>query len=54
MTKVFSYSQVLLALAIAFLAFSLLKISNEIPDILVAVDKVSPQVEIISNEVSLV
>lgn len=47
----FSVSQALLALAIAYLAFSLVKIANEIPNIVeiidktnVTVDKVTPQI----------
>ena len=61
MIKQFSYSQALLALAIAFLAFSLLKFSSHVPDILSVIDKttrtvdsVIPKVDDIVNEVTLV
>lgn len=54
MNNKFSYSQALLALAIAFLAFSLLKIANQLPDILSAIDKASPQVDTIVDEVTLI
>jgi len=61
MIKQFSYSQALLALAIAFLAFSVLKFTLQIPDILKVVDKttqtvdaVNPNISDIVEEISLV
>ncbi len=61
MVKQFSYSQALLAIAIAFLAFSLLKFTQQVPAILKViegtsktVDLVSPQIDDIVNEVALV
>jgi hypothetical protein len=61
MIKEFSYSQALLALAIAFLAFSLFKFTLQVPAILDVIDKttitvgsVIPKVEDIVNEVTLV
>ncbi len=54
----FSYSQVLLALAIAYLAFSLIQISQQIPTIVdiidktnITVDKVTPQIPTILSSV---
>ena len=47
-------SQILLALAITFLAFSLVKIANEVPGILNTIDKTSPQVDVIVDEVALI
>jgi len=59
--KQFSYSQALLALAIAYLAFSLYKFTLHVPAILNVIDKttdtvdsVSPKVDKIINEVTLV
>ena len=61
MKKQFSYSQVLLALAIAFLAWSLLKFTMQVPAILSfiektvkTVDSVSPSIDDIVKEVALV
>ena len=61
MTKQFSYSQALLALAIAFLALSLFKFTLHLPAIISVIDKttktvdsVSPKVDDIVNEVALV
>lgn len=61
MLKQFSYSQALLALAIAFLAFSLFKFTLQIPAIIDAVEKttqtvdvVSPKIDDIISEVALV
>lgn len=61
MIKKFSYSQALLALAIAFLAFSLFKFTLQVPAILSVIDKTTltadlliPKVEDIVNEVALV
>ncbi len=61
MMKAFSYSQALLALAIAFLAFSLFKFTLHVPAILSVIEKtsktvdsVSPKVEDIISEVTLV
>ncbi|PKI13087.1 hypothetical protein [Colwellia sp. 12G3] len=61
MMKQFSYSQALLALAIAFLAFSLFKFTLHVPAMLSVIEKttrtvdlVSPRVEDIIQEVSLV
>jgi len=59
--KQFSYSQALLALAIAFLAWSLFKFTLHVPSILKViedttktVDSVSPKIDDIVNEVALV
>ncbi|PKG85326.1 hypothetical protein CXF85_06965 [Colwellia sp. 75C3] len=61
MNKSFSYSQALLALAIAFLAFSLFKFTLHVPAIISVIEKttktvdsVSPGIEDIINEVALV
>jgi len=61
MIKQFSYSQALLAIAIAFLAFSLFRFTVQIPAILKViestsktVDTVSPKIDDIVNEVALV
>lgn len=61
MVKKFSYSQALLALAIAFLAFSLFKFTLHVPAIISVIEKttntvdlVSPKVDDIVNEVALV
>jgi archaellum component FlaC len=61
MGKQFSYSQALLAFAIAFLAFSLFRFTLQIPTILKViestsktVDTVSPKIDDIVNEVALV
>ena len=61
MTKQFSYSQALLALAIALLALSLFKFTLHLPAIISVIDKttktvdsVSPKVDDIVNEVALV
>jgi len=61
MMKQFSYSQALLALAIAFLAWSLFKFTLHVPSILKViedttktVDSVSPKIDDIVNEVALV
>ena len=61
MAKQFSYSQALLASAIAFLAFSVLKFTLQIPEILHVVDKtrqtidaVNPNISDIVDEVALV
>lgn len=61
MAKQFSYSQALLALAIAFLAFSVLKFTLQIPEILNVVDKttqtidaVNPNISDIVDEVALI
>ncbi|MCF6210693.1 MAG: hypothetical protein L3K24_08510 [Gammaproteobacteria bacterium] len=54
MMSKFSYSQILLALAIVFLAFSLIKISSHIPEVLHVIDKTSPQVDTIVDEITLI
>jgi surface antigen len=61
MIKKFYYSQALLAVAIAFLAFSLFRFSLHIPAVINAikdttdtVDLVSPQIDSIVNEIELV
>lgn len=61
MVKQFSYSQALLALAIAFLALSLFKLTLHVPNILSVIEKttntvdlVSPRIDDIINEVALV
>jgi len=61
MEKKFSYSQALLALAIAFLAFVLLQFTLQIPAILKVVEKttqtvdsITPKIDDIVNEVALV
>lgn len=61
MVRQFSFSQALLAIAIAFLAFSLLRFTIQIPAILKViestsktVDTVSPKIDDIVNEVALV
>ncbi|TWX68515.1 hypothetical protein ESZ36_08455 [Colwellia demingiae] len=61
MVKQFSYSQALLALAIAFLALSLFKFTMHVPAIISVIEKttqtvdlVSPKVDDIVNEVALV
>lgn len=61
LNKSFSYSQALMALAIAFLGFALLEFTSKIPAILTVVkqtshtvDTVTPKVDDIINEVSLV
>jgi hypothetical protein len=61
MVKQFSYSQFLLALAIAFLAFALFKFTLQVPAILrvidkttITIDSVIPEVDDIINEVALV
>ncbi len=61
MMKAFSYSQALLAFAVAFLAYSLVQVSRHVPDILHTinqttqiVESVSPKIDDIINEVALV
>jgi len=61
MVKQFSYSQALLAIAIALLALSLFKFTMHVPGIISAIEKttktvdlVSPKVDDIVNEVALV
>ncbi len=61
MQKAFSYSQALLAFAIAFLAYSLFQFSRHVPDILLTVNQttqlvksVSPKIDDIIDEVALV
>ena len=61
MIKQFSYSQALLAIAIAFLAFSLFRFTLHVPAILdviekttQTVDSISPQIDSIVNEVESV
>jgi septation ring formation regulator EzrA len=61
MNKPFSYSQALMALAIAFLGFALLQFTLQIPAILAVVkqtsqtvDTVNPKIDAIVDEVSLV
>jgi len=54
MMKKFSYSQTLLALAIAFLAFSLIKVTNQIPDIIRVINETGPQIAVIGDEVTLI
>ncbi len=61
MNKLFSYSQALMALAIAFLGFALLQFTLQIPAILAVVkqtsqtvDTVNPKIDAIVDEVSLV
>lgn len=58
MVTKFSYSQALLAIAIAFLAFSLFRFTLHIPDILKVIDKttltvdsIAPQIDVIVEEV---
>jgi len=54
MINKFSLSQVLLALAIAFLAFSLINVANKIPEVVSVIDKTSPQVDAIIDEITLI
>ena len=58
MNKSFSYSQALMALAVAFLGFSLLQFTLQIPAILAVVKQTSqtvdPKIDAIVNEISLV
>lgn len=54
MINKFTIPQILLALAITFLAFSLIKIANQVPDIIRIIDKVSPQIDDIVEEVELI
>lgn len=51
MTKQFSYSQVLLAVAIGFLALSLFRFTTHVPTIIAVVDAYNPKVDKIINEV---
>lgn len=50
----FSYSQALLGVAIGYLAFALLSITKEIPSFIQAVDRATPHISSIVNEVELV
>jgi len=50
----FSYSQVLLSVAIGYLAYALLSFTKEIPGFIDAVDRVTPHISSIVNEVELV
>ena len=52
--KSISISQLLLALAIAYLAYAILSFTREVPAIITLVDDLSPQVETITKEVALV
>jgi len=54
MINKFNLSQILLSLAVAFLAFSLIKIANQIPDILRVVEKSGPKVDAIVDEANLI
>lgn len=54
MSSKFSISQALLAIAIAYFAYALLSISKEIPNIINAVDKTTPHITTIVDEVALV
>ncbi|WP_114326805.1 hypothetical protein [Candidatus Colwellia aromaticivorans] len=50
----FSYSQVLLSVAIGYLAYALLSFTKEIPEFIHAVDRTTPHISAIVNEVELV
>ncbi|MBL4898982.1 MAG: hypothetical protein JKX76_04940 [Colwellia sp.] len=50
----FSYSQVLLSVAIGYLAYALLSFTKEIPEFIHAVDRATPHISAIVNEVELV
>lgn len=52
--KAFSVTQLLLAVAIGYLAYAILSFTREVPEIIALVDNVSPQVEVITKEVALV
>lgn len=54
MTTKLNVSQTLLALAIALLAFSLIKIADQIPNIIQVINKASPQVDTVIDEVTLI
>ncbi|PHR81796.1 MAG: hypothetical protein COA59_15260 [Colwellia sp.] len=50
----FSYSQVLLSGAIGYLAYALLSFTKEIPEFIDAVDRTTPHISTIINEIELV
>ena len=54
MTSKFSVSQALLAIAIAYFAYALLNFSKEIPGFIKAVDRTTPHIATIVDEVELV
>ncbi len=54
MTSKFSYSQVILAIAIAYFAYALLSFTQQVPGFIQALDRVTPHVNTIVEEVSLV
>lgn len=54
MTSKFSVSQALLAIAIAYFAYALLDFSKEIPNIIKAVDRTTPYISTVVDEVELV
>ncbi len=54
MKTTFSYSQVLLGVAIGYLAYALLSFTKEIPELIRAVDRSTPHISAIVNEVELV
>ena len=54
MSTKFSYSQALLAVAIAYFAYALLSFTKEIPDFINAVDRATPHIEAIVKEVNTV
>jgi len=54
MTTKFSYSQAILAMAIAYFAYALMSFSAQIPGFIHAVDRATPHIASIVNEVDLV
>lgn len=54
MTTKFSYSQALLAVAIAYFAYALLSFTKQVPHFINAVNNTTPYIDTIVNEVSLV
>jgi surface antigen/uncharacterized protein YoxC len=54
MKSIFSISQALLALAIIYFAYALLKFSNEIPPFIDAIDRTTPHISTVVGEVELV
>lgn len=54
MKTTFSYSQLLLSAAIGYLAYALLSFTKEIPELIQAVDRTTPQISAIVSEVELV
>lgn len=54
MVTKFSYSQALLAVAIAYFGYALLAFTSQLPSFINAIDRTSPHITTVVNEVSLV